>query len=68
VLEEGNHLVNDNGGGHLLDKLGQVGRGLAAHHRGLIVDQQTKLLAELLLDGRRHLLVGSRKQAAAGHL
>lgn len=68
VLEEGYHFVDYDGCGHLLDKLGQVGGGLSADHGGIIVDEQTKLLAELFLDGRRHLAVRSGEEAAARHL
>lgn len=68
VLEHGYHLLNNNRGRHLLHKLGQVGRGGAAHHGGVIVDELAKLLAELLLDGRRNSLVGRRVQATPGHL
>lgn len=65
VLEEGYHFVDDDSSGHLLDELGQVGGSLPANHRGVIVNKETELLAELLLDGRRNLFVGSREEAAA---
>jgi hypothetical protein len=68
VLEEGNHFVDDNGSRHLLDKLGEVGCGLTSDHRGLIVDEQAKLLTELLLDGGRNFLVGSCEEATSGNL
>lgn len=68
MLEEGNHFVNNNGSRHLLDKLGEVGRGLASDHGGLIVDEQAKLLTELLLDGRRNFLVWSCEEATSGNL
>lgn len=45
VLEQGYHLFNNNRGGHLLHKLGQVGRRLPADHGSLIVDELSKLLA-----------------------
>ena len=50
VLEEGNDLINDNRGWHFLDKLGQVAGSLTADHGGLVVNEQAKLLTELLLD------------------
>lgn len=68
VLEEGYHLVNDDGSGHLLDELGEVSGRLAANHGRLIVDEQPELLAKLLLDRRRDLGVGSCEETAARHL
>lgn len=50
VLEQGYHFLDDNSGGHLLDKLGEMCSGLATDHGGLIVDQEAELLSELLLD------------------
>ena len=68
VLKHGYHLLDNNGGGHLLHKLGHVGGRLAAHHGCVIVDQLAELLAELFLDRGRDLGVGCRKQAASRHL
>lgn len=68
VLKEGYHFVDDDGGRHLLDQLGEVGGRLAADHRRLIVDQQAKLLAELFLDRCRHLLVGGGVETTARDL
>ena len=68
MLEEGYHFIDNDGGGHLLDELGEVGGGLAADHGRLVVDEQAELLAELLLDGRGDLGVGSCEEAAARHL
>jgi hypothetical protein len=68
VLEEGYHFVDDDGGGHLLAKLGQVGGGLTADHGSLIVDEHTELLAQLLLDRRRDLLVRSCVETASRDL
>ena len=68
VLEHGYHLLDDDGGGHLLDELGHVGGGLPADHGGLIADEVAELLAELFLDRGRDLLVGGGVQAASGYL
>jgi hypothetical protein len=68
VLKEGYHVFDNNGGWHFFDKLGHVGGGLTADHRGLIVYEEAKLAAQLLLDGRRDLFVGSCKEATAGNL
>ena len=68
VLEHGYHLLNNYGSGHLLHKLGEVGRRLSAHHGGLVADEQAKLLSELLLDGRGNLLVRGGVEAAPRHL
>ncbi len=37
MLEEGYHIIDNDGSGHLPDKLGHVGRGLTADHGSLIV-------------------------------
>lgn len=68
VLEQGYHFLHNNRSRHLLNKLGEVGGGLTAHHGGLIVNEQSELLAELLLDGRRDLLVGSSVQSTSRYL
>ena len=68
MLEEGYHFVDDNGGRHLLDKLCHVGGGLATDHGGLVMHQEPKLLAKLLLNRRRDLLVGGGVEATSGHL
>ncbi len=68
VLKHGYHLLDHDGGGHLLDELGHVGGGLAAHHGCVVVDQLAELLAQLFLDGRRDLGVGRRVEAASRHL
>jgi len=68
MLEKGYHFIHDNGGGHLLHKLGQVCRGLATDHGRVIVHQVSELLAELLLDVGGHLFVGGRVETAARHL
>ena len=37
VLEEGNHLVDDDGWRHSLDEFGKVVRRLSPYHGGIIV-------------------------------
>ena len=68
VLEKGYHLVNDYRRGHLFDEFREVRGRLPTDHGGLIVDKLAELLAELCLDGRRHLLVWGSVETAAGHL
>lgn len=68
VLEQGYHFLDDNRGRHLLDKLGEICGSLAADHGGFIVDEKAKLLAQLLLDRRRSLLVGGREKTTARDL
>lgn len=68
VLEHGYHFFDNDGGRHLLHKLGHVGGGLTAHHGGLIVDELTELLAQLFLDRWRNFRVGGSVQAASGNL
>lgn len=68
VLEQGYHFLDDNSGGHLLDELGEVCSGLATDHGGLIVDQETKLLPERLLDSGGDFRVGRSVEAAARDL
>lgn len=68
MLEEGYHFIDNDGGWHFFDELGQVGGGLTADHGSLIVDQKAELLAQLLLDGRRDLLVGGCEEAASRDL
>lgn len=68
MLEEGYHFVDDDARGHLLDKLGKVGGGLTTDHGSLVVDQQAELLAQLFLNRRGHLLVGSCEETTATDL
>lgn len=68
VLEHGYHFLDNDGSRHLLHELGHVGGGLTAHHGGLIVDELSKLLAQLFLNGRRNFRVGGCIQAACGNL
>lgn len=49
MLEERNHLIDDNLYGHLFHKFGQIVRRLSPHHRRLIMHQMAKLLTESLL-------------------
>jgi hypothetical protein len=52
VLEEGNHLVNDDRRWHALDKLGEVVGSLSSHHGGIVVHELAIVLPELLLRWR----------------
>lgn len=49
ILEEGYHFIDNDGGLHFLDELGQVVRRLPPHHGGLIVYQGTEVLSKALL-------------------
>jgi hypothetical protein len=68
VLEEGYHFVDDDGGGHFLGEFGEVGGSLSADHGRLIVNQQAKLLAQLLLNRRGDLVVRSCEETASRNL
>lgn len=65
VLEEGYHLVHDDGGGHFLDEFRHVGGRLSSYHGGVVVDQLAELLAQLDLNGGRDLVVWGGKEAAS---
>lgn len=67
MLEKGYHFVNYNRGGHLLNEFSEMGGSLPANHRGIIVDEETKLLAELFLNGDRNFAVWRCEEAAAGY-
>ena len=68
MLEEVDHLVNDDAGGHLLDEFGKVSGGLAPNHGSLVVHQEAELLAKLFLRARGDLLVGSCEETTARNL
>lgn len=68
VLEKGNYFFNHGLAVHFLDELGQVVRRLSAHHRGFIVYQSSKVLAEGLLQSWRSLLVWCGVEASRGDL
>lgn len=68
MLEEGDHLFDNDRRRHLLDEFCKICGRLTAHHRCLIVNQYTKLLAELLLYGGRNLLVWCCEKTTAGYL
>ena len=57
VLEEGNHLFDDNGRRHGLDELGEVVCRLSPDHGGFIVNQLGVMLPELLLVLRARVLI-----------
>lgn len=59
MLEEWDHLLDNDCRWHLLHKLREVVGSLSSDHRCLIMDEETELLTELLLHWWRGLLVWS---------
>lgn len=68
VLEQGYHLLDHNGCRLFLDEFGEVCGGLTTDHGSIIVDQQAELLAKLLLDRRRDLLVWGCEKTTSRNL
>lgn len=68
MLEKRYHFVNDDGCGHFFDKLGHVGSSLPADHGSIIMNEKTKLLTELFLNGRRDLAIRGCEESAARYL
>jgi hypothetical protein len=66
MLEERDHLIDDNRRGHSLDELGEVVRGLSSDHGGVIVHELAIVLSESLLRGGCGARVGRLVEPSRG--
>lgn len=68
MLEERNHLIDDDIWRHDAEELGQVDGGLSPDHWGIIVDKLGKVLAQSLLGSGVGLCICDLVDASGGDL